>query len=189
MSEQELKRLKRSEILEIMVEQTKAVQAMRAETDQIKEQLEDYRERVKEQNETITRLRAGIVSGSAESEEESKQLDLVYKQIEQKIRGQRARIKELEAEVVRLKKELKSKTEELEKVKGSGHAEPEKDKTFRHAEPETEEKPPVSVAAPAESAPDATIQMNMLLDDAKRAANALSRRARWHSVNDGGENE
>ena len=33
MLEQELKRLKRSEILEIMVEQSKAVKTMRAETD------------------------------------------------------------------------------------------------------------------------------------------------------------
>ena len=205
MSEQELKRLKRSEILEIMVEQSKAVKTMRAETDQMKEQLEDYRERVKEQNETITRLRAGIVSGSAESEEESRQLDLVYKQIEEKIRSQRARIKELEAEVVRLKKELKAKSEAAgtEQVSASEAANPEQ--VFKHAatEPKPVFRTPVkepgqrlseqeryaSETASSETAVDSTLQMDMLLNDARRAADALSRRVSRRRISEGGYDE
>lgn len=104
MPEQELKRLKRSEILEIMINQTNAVKVMRLEMNQLKEQVENYKAKINEQNETITRLRAGLVNGPAESEEESRQMDLVYKQIEQKLRSQRARIKELEAEVRSLRK-------------------------------------------------------------------------------------
>lgn len=61
-------------------------------------------------------------------------MDLVYKQIEQKLRGQRARIKELEAEVKKLR---------------NGQAAPG-----------------------ADSPEDATMALNILLDDAKRATAA-----------------
>ena len=141
MSEQELKRLKRSEILEIMISQTNAVKAMRAELEQTKLQLEEYKAKVSEQNDTITRLRAGIVNGPAESEEESRQMDAIYKQIEQKLHRQRARIKELEAEVASLKQDR------------------------------------IASISEAESMEDATIHLNMLLEDAKRATEAYGRRA------------
>ena len=153
MSEQELKRLKRSEILEIMIDQTNAVKAMRLEMNQLKEQVENYKAKIDEQNETISRLRAGLVSGSEESEEESRQMDLVYKQIEQKLRRQRARIKELEAKVAGLKKDR------------------------------------ISGISDAASMEDATMQLNMLLDDAKRATEAYGRRAARQEDSGGGDTD
>lgn len=101
MAEQELKKLKRSEILELMLKQADEVEALRRET---KEKEAEYKAKIEAQNDTIARLRAGLANAADEDSEESRQMDLVYKQIEQRMKDYRARIKELEEEVRQLKR-------------------------------------------------------------------------------------
>ena len=99
MAEVELKKLKRSEILELMIRQADEVRALRRAMEEHEAQ---YQEQLEAQQDTIARLRAGL--GIAEEDSaESRQMDLVYKQIEQKMRRYRARIRELETEVDALK--------------------------------------------------------------------------------------
>jgi methyl-accepting chemotaxis protein len=99
MAEVELKKLKRSEILELMIRQADEVRALRRAMEEHEAQ---YQEQLEAQQDTIARLRAGF--GIAEEDSaESRQMDQVYKQIEQKMRRYRARIKELETEVDELK--------------------------------------------------------------------------------------
>ena len=99
MAEVELKKLKRSEILELMIRQADEVRALRRAMEEHEAQ---YQEQLEAQQDTIARLRAGL-GITEEDSAESRQMDLVYKQIEQKMRRYRARIKELETEVDALK--------------------------------------------------------------------------------------
>lgn len=105
MSEQDLKKLKRSELLEMMVNQANGVAALRAENEQLKKQLEFYEKRSEEQDATITRLRSGLSDRDDEINGNSEKLDQFYKQIEVRLKKRSARIKELEAEVNRLHRE------------------------------------------------------------------------------------
>ena len=98
MSEQELKRLKRSEILEIMIDQTNAVKVMRLEMSRLEEQAENYKAKISEQNETISRLRSGIVDVPEEFEAETARLKSQLEDCRAKISEQNETIARLKAD-------------------------------------------------------------------------------------------
>ena len=113
MSEQELKRLKRSEILEIMIDQTNAVKVMRLEMNQLKEQVENYKAKISEQTETISRLRSGIVDVPEEFEAETAELRSQIEEYKAKISAQNETIARLKADRSSQPVQSSAETEQL----------------------------------------------------------------------------
>ncbi len=212
MSEQELKRLKRSEILEIMIDQTNAVKMMRLEMNQLKEQAENYKAKISEQTETISRLRSGIVDVPEEIEAETAELRSQIEDYKAKISAQNELITRLKAdrsgqpaqsdtEVEQLKSQIedyKAKLSEQNEtitrlraglVNGPAESEEEsrqmdlvykqieqklRSQRARIKELEAEVRNLRKGAADSSESPeDATMALNTLLDDAKRATAAL----------------
>ena len=173
MSEQELKRLKRSEILEIMIDQTNAVKVMRLEMNQLKKQAENYKAKIDEQTETISRLRSGIVDVPEEFEAETAQLKAQLEEYRAKLSEQNETITRLRAGLVNGPEESEEESRQMDLVYKQIEQKLRSQRArIRELEAEVRSLRKGDTVS-SESPEDTTMALNTLLDDAKRATSAF----------------
>ena len=97
MTDQELRKLKRLELLEMMVEQGKAVQELRAEMDKQKEQITQMEAELQEKTETIERLKKKLDQKDADMQKQVQQISIVYKRLRNRLNEKDETIRQLQA--------------------------------------------------------------------------------------------
>lgn len=97
MTDQELRKLKRLELLEMMVEQGKAVQELRAEMEKQKEHITQMETELAEKTETIERLKKKLDQKDEDMQKQVQQISVVYKRLRNRLNEKDETIKQLQA--------------------------------------------------------------------------------------------
>lgn len=97
MEDQELRKLKRVELLEIMVEQGRAVGELRQQMEEQEKHIQEMEAELQEKTETIERLKEKLNKKDEEMQKQVQQISIVYKRLRNRLNEKDDSIRSLQA--------------------------------------------------------------------------------------------